>query len=599
VGGSGSRYRPGRLRWRLHGTRAAVLGASVSLLGLVALTSTPANVAATWPSDVFTVGTFNGVQGPDGCATIQCAVDDAEQYARDNPLSDGQAPSTYVLVAPGDYKTTSVEPSPAGAPPAGVLVTEPNLWLVGMNRNTVVVDGTRSGPECSTDPGDQNFGPDGSGLNGIVVWKAANVWVENLTACNFLAGTSSYGATGNEIWWNGGANSAQVFSGSYWGQDLTATSTYFDGESTAAQYGIFSSNWGGGVTSTNANTAVWDDTYASNFNDSGYYIGACQQVCDQTVDHAWSEYNALGYSGSNSGGRLLVEHSQFDNNEDGFDTNSQNGDNPPPQDGACPAGVRPPLPGVTTCWVFYDNYVHDNNNPDVPTAGSAAAGPVGTGMSLSGARNDTVYKNVFERNDAWGTILVPYPDSGPPCSGGTMTPDGTCLFDQYGDAVIDNTYADNGSYKNPTNGDIGAVNLEPNPPDCFAGNQDENGLTTSPPLAQILYPACIDVPVPPDANALFTDEVACDSDSISIGPLQGGTVCLPGSNYPRQTDVVMHPLPGVLQALGTPGATPGSPAWTQALEDPGLTSLPTPTQEDLCSRLFAGHMPANPWCPAG
>src|SRR6202035_4172847 len=112
----------------------------------------------------------------------------------------------------------------------------------------------------------------------------------------------------------------------------TATSTYYGGETTAAQYGIFSSNWSGGT---------WANTYASNFNDSGYYIGACQNECNQTVNHAWSEYNALGYSGSNSGGLLLVEHSQFDNNEDGFDTNSQNGDNPPPQDGACPPGVTP------------------------------------------------------------------------------------------------------------------------------------------------------------------------------------------------------------------------------------------------------------------
>ena len=252
-----------------------------------------------------------------------------------------------------------------------------------------------------------------------MVWKAADDWVENLTACNFLGGSGGDGGTGNEIWWNGGADSGQVFSGTgYWGEYLTATSTYYQDETTAAQYGIFSSNWNGGI---------WDHSYASNFNDSGYYIGACQDECNQTVDDAWAEYNALGYSGSNSGGRLLVEHSQFDNNEDGFDTNSQNGDNPPPQDGACPPGVSPPIPGVTTCWVFYDNYVHDNNNPNVPTAGSAAAGPVGTGMSLSGARDDTVVDNTFVDNDAWGTILVPYPDSGSPCTGGTQPPSGLPL----------------------------------------------------------------------------------------------------------------------------------------------------------------------------
>jgi len=63
---------------------------------------------------------------------------------------------------------------------------------------------------------------------------------------------------------------------------------------------------------------------------------------------------------------------------------------------------------------------------------------------------------------------------------------------------------------------------------------------------------------------VFLDEVACDSESISIGPITGGSVCLPGSDYPRLTKVVMHPLPG------------------------NLTSMPDP----------CAGVPANPWCPA-
>jgi hypothetical protein len=60
-----------------------------------------------------------------------------------------------------------------------------------------------------------------------------------------------------------------------------------------------------------------------------------------------------------------------------------------------------------------DNYVHDNNNPNVPYSGSAGAGPVGTGMSVSGGRNDTIINNRFVNNEAWGVIFVPYPDKGP------------------------------------------------------------------------------------------------------------------------------------------------------------------------------------------
>ena len=232
--------------------------------------------------------------------------------------------------------------------------------------------------------------------------------------------------------------------GDYQGSYLTTTSTYFKDETTAAEYGIFSSDWNGGT---------WNQTYASNFNDSGLYIGACQQQCNQTVDHTWAEYNALGYSGSNSGGRLVIEHSQFDNNEDGFDTNSQNGDNPPPQNGACPSNGISKITHTHSCWVFMHNYVHDNNNANVPSAGSAAAGPVGTGMTISGGRNDTVMDNRFVGNNAWGVALVSYPDNGPPCTGGTLNSpllgQGSCLYDEWGDAILNNTFSHDGGYGNP------------------------------------------------------------------------------------------------------------------------------------------------------
>ena len=90
------------------------------------------------------------------------------------------------------------------------------------------------------------------------------------------------------------------------------------------------------------------------------------------------------------------------------------------------------------------NYVHDNNNPNVPQAGSAAAGPVGTGMSVSGGRNDTIMDNRFANNNAWGLILVPYPDNGPPCTGGTLNSPllgpGSCLYDDWGNALINNKF---------------------------------------------------------------------------------------------------------------------------------------------------------------
>lgn len=512
---------------------------------------------------VLRVGTYDGKRGQ--FRSVQAAVDAAR-------------PGDWILIGPGDYKTRSVR-APKGnvERPSGVLVTTPHVFIRGMDRNKVIIDGTKSGPPCSTATKDQNFGPKDShgtplGTNGVLVWKASDVWVQNLTACNFLGGS---GGNGNEIWWDDGDDSGKLGPGrGYLGSYMTATNTYFHDENTAAQYGIFSSNWRGGT---------WDQSYASNFNDSGYYIGACQDVCDQVVNHAWAEWNALGYSGSNSGGRLIIENSEFDHNEDGFDTNSQNGDNPPPQDGTCPHGQVSPITHTTSCWVFMRNYVHDNNDPNVPTAGSAAAGPVGTGMSISGGRNDTVMNNLFEHNKAWGIILVPYPDSGPPCTGGTLTP-AACLYDQGGNAVIGNVFSHNGSYGNPTNGDIAALNLEASATDCYGGNVEAGGgrVTTSPGDAEMLYPTCDGGLGVPNPNPLFLDEVACDSGSASLAGLPSGTVCLPGeSSYPRQTKIVMHKLPG---------ARPG-PHHRPAIENPGSARLTT--MPDPCDGV-----PANPWCPA-
>ncbi len=59
------------------------------------------------------------------------------------------------------------------------------------------------------------------------MWKANNVSIENLTACNFLGGA---GDSGNEIWWNGGDGSGKVGLTGYTGSYLTGTSSFFRDE---------------------------------------------------------------------------------------------------------------------------------------------------------------------------------------------------------------------------------------------------------------------------------------------------------------------------------------------------------------------------------
>ncbi len=544
------------------------VGAGLLACGLLAIVGAPNASAKASIPEVLYVGTFNGIHTPTAStfSTIQGAV---------NAATKGD----WILIAPGDYHESG--DSGYGAPTTqqlsegyygGVVVTTPDLHLRGMNRNSVIVDGTLAGaPTCSSAPSDQNT-LNGDGRNGIVIWKANGVSVENLTVCNFINGSKN---AGNEIWWNGGDGSGKVGLKGYTGQYLTATSTYFVNDdahdadicSTCALYGIFSSN---------STEGSWNELYANNFADSGMYVGACHRECDVTIENTQMEDNALGYSGTNSGGQVTIEHSIFDNNKEGVDTNTAlTGDPTPPQDGKCSGKTTSPITHTNSCWVFVNNLVESNNNPDVPVEGTAGLGPTGTGMTISGGRQDTVMDNEFLDNGAWGILFVPYPDSntssdGKTCTGtggevasGLGVPGVACLYDPEGDALVNNKFSGNGTLGNPTNADYGNLLVGGHTAEnCFSGNTEwnsaftlETGAATSADSA--LTPSTCGSKTPKagllgaNTSSTLLLQAECDSGVLSCS----------GSGYPQATSVVIHPIPGGLPSMSNPCTGAPSNLW--------------------------------------
>ena len=572
-----------RAKWQRGHRRVGVAGfAGVLLCAMLAGAGAPAASAKAHVPEALYVGSFHGIVTPASVtfSTIQGAVDAAQK-------------GDWILIAPGDYHETgdmgANAPSPSDLATGwygGVDVETAGIHLRGMDRNSVIVDGTlaSAATPCSSAPADQNF-LNGDGRNGILVWKTKGVSIDNLTVCNFLAGS---GDSGNEIWWNGEANAkgkmgVKGYAGSY----LTATSTYFASSSqsnpsicaTCALYGIFSSASQGPATLT--------QVYANNFSDSGIYVGACKRVCDVTIDHATMENNALGYSGTNSGGQIVIQNSTFDNNKDGFDTNTAlTGDPPPPQDGRCQGRAPSAITHTQSCWVFVNNLVQSNNNPNVPVAGTAGLGPTGTGMTISGGRNDTVMNNKFLDNGAWGVLFLPYPDANTASAGKTCTgakgvvatalgiSGVSCLFDPQGDLLSNNKFSGNGTFGNPSNADFGNLLIAGHEPvDCFSGNTEWDSTFTN--------------PLGPATNANVADSHPGQTPS-TCGTRTAKTGLL-GSNTDLTMLVQVECDAGVLSGAGCASAVYPQPTAVVMHPLPSLPSMPNPCV----------NVPANRWCRGG
>ena len=163
----------GRYDARLRGGRNGLGGAALALLAVVAFGVIAGTAWASKSVNIVSQGEppAKVPANTHYFTTIQAAV-------------DASTAGDWVLIEPGVY-TEEVWVGPA----------QKGIHIRGMNRNTVILDGQNK--------------PKPEGSNGIEIYEANRVSVENLTVRNFDR-ASLNGPGGNEIWFNGGADSKKI-----------------------------------------------------------------------------------------------------------------------------------------------------------------------------------------------------------------------------------------------------------------------------------------------------------------------------------------------------------------------------------------------------
>lgn len=293
--------------------------------------------------------TFHG--NPDGGGmTARLVVGDPEASPAAQGVIETEAPAAWsgaTRRVPQDHATIQAAVDAAdpgdlvlvdrGVYPEQVSVTTPGLVIRGVDRNETVIDG--------------EFVRE----NGIEVFEADGVAVENLTVRNTL---------GNGVFWTGvrGFRAAYV--------------TSID----ARVYGIYAFD---------SSDGIFEHSYASGSYDAGFYIGQCDP-CQAVITDSVSEWNGLGYSGSNASTDVYLVRSVWRYNGAGIAPNTIDGE------------LLPPFHDV----VIVGNLVHDNGTVANPTGDSEWAAR-GNGIVLAGGNTSLVARNRIVNHPVSGVVVAP------------------------------------------------------------------------------------------------------------------------------------------------------------------------------------------------
>lgn len=275
-----------------------------------------------------------------------------DEYDTIQAAVDAAVPDDLVLVGEGTYNEAVDVASTADAP-------KENIVIRGVDRNKVILDGQF---ELQ---------------NGIRVLGTNGVAIENLTAQNY---------TKNGFFWT---TDIEGYRGSY----LTAIRN--------GDYGIYAFG---------ARDGIFEHSYGAGSPDAGVYIGQCYP-CNALVDDFTSEYNGLGYSGTNSGGELYIVNSTFRFNRSGVVPNSGS------YEGCAPERET----------TIVGNWIHSNNQADSPAIDVAILAQ-GNGVVTPGGLANLIERNQIWDHDISGIAIVPFPEDNP-INEIPDPPDPDCLAD--------------------------------------------------------------------------------------------------------------------------------------------------------------------------
>jgi parallel beta helix pectate lyase-like protein/phospholipase D-like protein len=303
-------------------------------------------------------------------------------------LSSPPAQFAHVIHVPSDKPTiqdavNAAQPGDlvfvaSGVYHEAVRVCNADLTIRGADRNATILDGQSKL------------------TNGFTV-LADNVIIENMTAHHYV---------GNGFYWTNQTG----YRGSY----LTA---YDNGD-----YGIYAFG---------SKHGEFDRSYASGSPDSGFYIGQCYP-CDALITDVISEWNGLGYSGTNAGGNLVIQNSEWSHNSAGIVPNTLDSEKGPPERGTTIIG----------------NYVHDNGNEKAPYNLWSHI-PLGDGILVPGGDLNYIANNRVVNNSEYGILVLGNIDknfwlaSGNVVKGNTVTGSGVADLGLASPSGANNCFTDN------------------------------------------------------------------------------------------------------------------------------------------------------------